>query len=119
MAAAVTVDVFTSTGLDGRAGYAPETTERLWAQVPAGLRLERYTPDIVPAEHRPAFESGGRFTCLDLTMLPLGLRRELAWSVAVIIARGGMVPVGPLAMLAVICRPCWRTCGAGASTRGR
>lgn len=96
----MSVDVFTSTGLDGRAGYAPETTERLWAQVPAELRLERFAPDTVPAEHLPAFAADGRFTPLDLTMLPLGLRREFAWSVAGIIARGGLVPVGPLATLA-------------------
>ncbi len=96
----MTVDVFTSTGLDGRASYAPETTERLWAQIPAELRLERFARETVPAEHLPAFAAGGRFTALDFTSLPVGLRRELAWSVAGIIARGGLVPVGPLAMLA-------------------
>ena len=93
-------DLFTATGLDGRASYAPERTEQLWAQVPAGLRLERYAPETVPAEHLPAFTSGGRRSPLDLSGLPVGLRRELGWSVAGIVARGGLVPVGPLAMLA-------------------
>lgn len=100
MAAAVSVDVFTSTGLDGRASYAPETTERLWAQIPAELRLERFAHETVAAQHRGAFAAGGRFTPLDLTPLPVALRREFAWSVAGIIGRGGLVPLGPLAMLA-------------------
>ncbi len=93
-------DLFTATGLHGRASWAPERTEQLWAQVPAGLRLEHYTPEMIPAEHLPAFTSGGRRSPLDLTMLPVGLRREFAWSVAGIVARGGLVPIGPLAMLA-------------------
>jgi hypothetical protein len=100
VASVTRLDVFTATGLDGRASYARERTEQLWAQVPAGLRLERYPPEAVPAEHRPAFVSGSRRSPLDLTGLPAGLRREFAWSVAGIIARGGLVPVGPLAMLA-------------------
>jgi integrase len=100
VADAVTIDTFTATGLDGRASYTPEGTERLWAQIPAELRLERFTRETIPAKHRPAFETGGRLMTLDLTMLPLGLRRELAWSIAGIIARGGIVPVGPLSMLA-------------------
>lgn len=90
--------MFTSTGLDGRASYAPEMTEMLWAQIPLELRLERYSPETVPSQHRPAFAPGR--LALDLTSLPVGLRREFTWSVAGIIARGGLVPVGPLGMLA-------------------
>jgi hypothetical protein len=97
---AVSVDVFTATGLDGRASYSPEVSERLWMEIPAELRLERYTPETVPAEHRDAFAHGRQFRVLDLSGLPVGLRRELAWSVAAIIARGGLVPRGPLGMLA-------------------
>ena len=100
MAGLVSGDLFTATGLDGRASYAPARAEELWAEVPVGLRLERYTPETVPAEHLPAFVSGTRCSPLDLTGLPVGLRREFAWSVAAIVARGGLVPVGPLAMLA-------------------
>ncbi|MEA2218943.1 MAG: hypothetical protein QOJ35_1569 [Solirubrobacteraceae bacterium] len=95
----MSMDVFTSTGLDGRASYLPQTTERLWSQIPVDLRLERYTHETVPAQHRPAFAAPGRFT-LDLTSLPFGLRREFVWSVAGIIERGGLVPVAPLGMLA-------------------
>ena len=100
MAGVVSGDLFTATGLDGRASYLPERTEQLWAQVPAELRLERYTPATIPAEHQPAFASGERCSPLDLSGLPVGLRREFAWSVAGIVARGGLVPVGPLATLA-------------------
>jgi hypothetical protein len=96
----VSIDTFAATGLDGRAGYAPETTERLWTEIPAGLQLGRYTPQTIPVEHRDAFARGGDFPALDLTGLPVGLRRELAWSVADIVTRGGLVPLGALGMLA-------------------
>ena len=95
----MSADLFTATGLDGRASYTPQRTELLWAQVPEALRLERYAPDTVPIEHQSAFVSAGRCSPLDLTGLPVGLRREFAWSVAGIVARGGLVPVGPLGML--------------------
>ena len=95
----MSADLFTATGLDGRASYTPQRTELLWAQVPDALRLERYAPDTVPIEHQSAFASAGRCSPLDLTGLPVGLRREFAWSVAGIVARGGLVPVGPLGML--------------------
>ena len=95
----MSADLFTATGLDGRASYTPQRTELLWAQVPDALRLERYAPDTVPIEHQSAFVSAGRCSPLDLTGLPVGLRREFAWSVAGIVARGGLVPVGPLGML--------------------
>jgi hypothetical protein len=99
VAGVVSGDLFTATGLDGRTSYAPERAEQLWAQVPDGLRLERYTPETVPVEHLPAFTVARR-SPLDLSGLPLGLRREFGWSVAGIVERGGLAPVGPLAMLA-------------------
>jgi integrase len=100
VAGVVSGDLFTATGLDGRASYAPERTEQLWAEVPAVLRLERYTPATIPAEHQPAFASIERCSRLDLTGLSVGWRHEFAWSVAGIVARGGKVPIGPLALLA-------------------
>src|SRR6185437_3592847 len=81
----------------GSAGEAaaggPGGPDGLWAQVPAGLRSPRLSPETIPEEYRSAFRyyrDAGR-TPVDLSVLPGGLRKEIAWSMFRVADLGGVI----------------------------
>ena len=70
--------------------------EGLWAQVPAWLRSPRLFPDAIPQEYRSAFRhyrDVGR-TPVELSVLPGGLREEIAWCMLRIADLGGVIGMG-------------------------
>jgi integrase len=73
---------------------------RLWAAIPAGMRLSRFHASTVPDQYRDAFVSSSAWRAgIDLSGLPAPMRRELAWCVFRIIDLGGKVPTPLLGML--------------------
>ena len=86
----------TSAGEPAAAG--PGGPDGLWAQVPGGLRSPRLSPDTVPEEYRSAFRHYGDGTRgrtpIDLTVLPGGLRKEIAWCMFRIADLGGVIGMG-------------------------
>ena len=78
-----------------------QIADRLWAAIPAGMRLSRFHALTVPDQYRDAFVSSSAWRAgIDLSGLPAPMRRELAWCVFRIIDLGGKVPTPSLGMLA-------------------
>jgi hypothetical protein len=75
------------------AAGGPGGPDGLWAQVPAGLRSPQLSPETIPEEYRASFRyyrDTGR-TPVDLSVLPGGLRKEIAWSMFRIADLGGVI----------------------------
>src|ERR1017187_6618529 len=78
-----------------------QIADRLWAAIPAGMRLSRFHALTVPDQYRDAFVRSSAWRAgIDLSGLPAPMRRELAWCVFRIIDLGGKVPTPSLGMLA-------------------
>jgi integrase len=80
--------------LDAAAGsYRPARLAELWQAMPADMRTDRFTTAAFPDRYRGAFtEHSGWRAGLDLSVLPVVMRQELAWCVFKIAERGGVVP---------------------------
>jgi integrase len=67
--------------------------DRLWGQVPEGLRQPRLPEGGIPEEYRSGFRyyrDTGR-TPVDLSVLPDGLRKEITWCMFRIVDLGGVI----------------------------
>src|ERR1039457_7596236 len=74
-----------------------QIADRLWAAIPAGMRLSRFHALTVPDQYRDAFVSSSAWRAgIDLSGLPAPMRRELAWCVFRIIDLGGKGPTPSL-----------------------
>jgi integrase len=84
-----------------RVRHHEQAAGRLWAAIPAGMRLSRFHASTVPDKYRDAFVDSSAWRAgIDLSGLPAPMRRELAWCVFRIIELGGKVPTPALGMLA-------------------
>ncbi len=78
-----------------------QAADRLWAALPAGMRLSRFHASTVPDQYRNAFVDSSSWRAgIDLSGLPARMQRELSWCVFRIIELGGKVPTPALGMLA-------------------
>ena len=83
-----------------RGRYQRQAAGRLWAVIPAGMRLSRFHASTVPDQYRNAFVDSSDWRAgIDLSGLPEPMRRELAWCVFRIIELGGKVRTPALGML--------------------
>jgi len=78
----------------------PQALKRLWAAVPAPMRLSCFDESTVPPQYAGAFCHDGTWRAgVDLSPLPEPMRREVAWCVFRIIELGGKIPTPGLSML--------------------
>jgi integrase len=75
--------------------------DRLWAAIPAGMRLTRFHSSTVPDQYRDAFVDSSAWRAgIDLSGLPGPMQREVAWCAFRVIELGGKIPTPLLGMLA-------------------
>src|SRR5258708_20596412 len=79
-----------------RGRYQRQAAGRLWAVIPAGMRLSRFHASTVPDQYRNAFVDSSDWRAgIDLSGLPEPMRRQLARCVVRIIQLGRKVSPPP------------------------
>lgn len=74
---------------------------KLWAAIPAGMRLTRFHASTVPGQYRDAFVDSSAWRAgIDLSCLPGPMQHEVAWCVFRVIELGGKISTPLLGMLA-------------------
>ena len=81
--------------------YRRSVLDALWETVPAEMRSTRLSPKALSAEYSGAFiwSASHGFT-IDLSLLPVTMRRELSWCMFRIVERGGRIALANMAMFA-------------------